>query len=66
MKGKGVTTTVNQVRKQMMADFSELYGIELTSLSSDKCTYEQAEQFIGWLQSNLESVDGAREQRQSA
>ncbi|PRX18110.1 hypothetical protein BX659_14616 [Orenia metallireducens] len=66
MKEKGVVTTVNQVRKQMMADFFELYEIELSSLSSDECSYEQAEQFIGWLQSNLESVNGDREQRQSA
>jgi lipoate-protein ligase A len=66
MKGKGVTTTVNQLRKKIMSDFSEIHEMELISLSSDDCTYDKAEQFIGWLQGNLESVNGDREQRQSA
>ncbi|MCK8827715.1 hypothetical protein MWH25_08155 [Natroniella acetigena] len=53
---KGVSPSKEKVRKQMMKDFSEATGEKLQSLSSDKCSYSQADKFISWLEDKSKVV----------
>ncbi|WP_408954755.1 hypothetical protein [Natroniella sp. ANB-PHB2] len=56
MEKQGVNPNKEKVRKQLMKDFSAAEGEKLESLSSDKCTYEQADKFISWLEDKSKVV----------
>jgi len=54
IRTQGVNTELNQVRYQLMRDFSAEVDKELKSLSD--CSYELASDFIEWLEEKVQEI----------